>query len=792
MRKTIFNDNWTVFKEGDVSTKKAVTLPHDAMMDEERKEENPGGVHTAWFAGGDYIYEKAFTVPLSDSNKKIVFEFEGAYRNAEVSINGQKAGQRPYGYTNFYVDASAFLEYGKENKIEVVCRNSEQPNSRWYSGSGLYRPVNMYALPEKHILINGIKIKCLEVSIPKLEVTVNRSAPGGAEIAILDGNKVIKTVTLSEGQDSAVIELPGAMLWSPEQPKLYTCRVTFGGDTAEERFGIRKVDCDAKQGLRINNKRVILRGACVHHDNGLLGAAGHPFAERRKIKLLQAAGYNAIRSAHNPCSKAMLDVCDELGMLVLDEYVDMWYIHKTPFDYAGYFDKWWRQDMSDMVDKDYNHPSVIMYSIGNEVSETGQARGIGLTGEMTEYLHKIDNSRPVTCGVNIFFNYLSSLGFGVYSDKKAKKEAAKDHTKKKKAVGSEFFNNLAGIFGDKVMKIGATLGGSDRRTRDAFAKLDVAGYNYGIMRNKKDVKKYPDRVILGSETFCTDAYKFYEFAKKHPALIGDFVWAGMDYLGEAGIGAWEYRNYAKDFTRSFGWLTAGSGKLDITGKGGGESAYTRVAFELDKIRMAVVPVDHAFQKHSPSAWRASNAIESWAWNGREGRETIVEVYAKAHKAALFLNGNKLAEKKIKKKDCFADFKVVFQPGELTAVSYDEAGKEIARCSLKSAEKATKLSLVPEDKIVSAEDGLCYVRLRYTDENGLVRPRTHGKIEVKVENGTLLGLGHACPYNTDGYKNAWTEAYYGEALAIIRPDGKGKVTVAASSPYGNAVAEIAAE
>ena len=243
-------------------------------------------------------------------------------------------------------------------------------------------------------------------------------------------------------------------------------------------------------------------------------------------------------------------------MLVMDEYIDHWYIHKTEYDYVPYFDKWWKQDIADMVDKDYNHPCVILYSTGNEVSETAQKKGIQLTRELTDYLHSLDNTRPVTCGINIFFNFLSSIGFGVYSDEKAKKEAEKAEKlraagvqpQKKKAVGSKFFNDLAGLMGDEFMKRGATLHGCDVRTRDAFANMDIAGYNYGIYRYKHDLKKYPNRLILGSETFCNDAYRFREQAKKNPRLVGDFVWAGMDYLGEVGVGSWEYKAYATQFS----------------------------------------------------------------------------------------------------------------------------------------------------------------------------------------------------------------------------------------------------
>ena len=322
-------------------------------------------------------------------------------------------------------------------------------------------------------------------------------------------------------------------------------------------------------------------------------------------------GYNAIRSAHNPCSKAMLEACDRQGMLMMDEYIDHWYIHKTMHDYVEFFEEFWRQDMADMVDKDYNHPCVILYSTGNEVAETAQPRGIALAKEMTDFLHELDSSRPVSCGINIFFNFLNAIGMGQYSDEKAAKEAAraakaKAEGKKVKesATGSKFFNDMAGLLGADFMKLGATLHGSDVTTRAAFANMDIAGYNYGEKRYQKDLKKYPDRLILGSETFCSDAYKFWELAKENPRLIGDFVWSGFDYLGEDGIGAWEYKEYAPEFEHNVGWITAGAGRIDLTGKPLGEALYTKVAFELEQGPLiAVRPICHAESSHSPSAWK---------------------------------------------------------------------------------------------------------------------------------------------------------------------------------------------
>lgn len=792
MTKLSFNDGWSACRIGEKEQGRVVTLPHDAMLAEPRTALSAGGTNTGWFEGRDYVYEKTFAAPQDWADKVIVMEFEGVYHNAEVYLNDQKAAFHAYGYTGFHVDAGQFLRFGAENTVKVIARNADQPNSRWYTGAGIYRPVWLHVLPKAHIALDGVKIKTLGYKAPIVRVEVSTVGMGEVRVELLDGNTVVARATgRSEGALSLEIPFSDGTLWSPEHPHLHTCRVTFGEDVREERFGIRTVTCDSKSGFCINGERVILRGACIHHDNGLLGAVAHPFAEERKIRLLKEAGYNAIRSAHNPCSKALLDACDRLGMLVMDEYADMWYTHKTQHDYAGDLPQNWREDLRDIVDKDYNHPSVIMYSIGNEVSETAQPKGIALCGEMRDFLRALDD-RPVTCGINIFFNFLSSMGFGVYSDKKAKADAERAERQKaaptkKKAVGSEFFNNLAGLFGSGFMKFGATLHGSDVKTRDAFAKLDVAGYNYGEKRYKKDLRKYPDRVIVGSETFCADAYRFWELAKRHPALIGDFVWVGMDYLGEVGLGAWEYKDYAPDFGHGVGWLTAGSGRLDITGKAAGEAAYTQVAFERSPIRIGVVPADRAFEKHSPSAWRMTNTFESWSWNGCEGKDTRVEVYARGAEVALFLNGKKLGTRR-PEKDCRVAFRVAWQPGELVAVSYDTNGRELCRTMLKSAGEEYKLALLAESDTVGADD-LCYVRFQYTDAGGTVKPLTRGEVSVHVEGGTLLALGSACSYNERGYLTGTTDTYYGEALAIIKPDGLGRVRVHAESPYGGASAEI---
>ena len=787
MKPTPLLTGWTCRHLGDTAPGKAVTLPHDAMLAEPRTAISAGGTNTGWYEGYDYEYQRTLTVPENELADTHILEFEGVYHNAEVWLNGQKAAFRPYGYTNFYVDCAPYLHAG-ENELRVIARNADQPNSRWYSGAGIYRPVQLWKARGAHITLNGVKIRTLSLQPAIVEVRVKTTAPGTVRLTVDDLPAMQQE---SDGEAVFTLTLDNARLWTPETPNLYTCRVSFADDEVTETFGVRKVEWGT-DGFLLNGKRYIIQGACIHHDNGLLGAVCDPDAVARKVRLLKENGYNAIRSAHNPCSKALLTECDRQGMLVMDEYIDHWYIHKTEHDYVDYFNDWWRQDLTDMVEKDYNHPCVVLYSTGNEVSETAQKRGIALTKEMTDFLHGLDDSRPVTCGVNIFFNFLSSIGFGVYSDEKAKKEAERaEKAAKKKAVGSQFFNNLAGLLGDEFMKRGATLHGCDVKTRDAFANMDIAGYNYGIYRYKHDLKKYPQRLILGSETFCNDAYKFRELAKQEPRLVGDFVWAGMDYLGEVMVGSWEYADYAETFDGGLGWVSAGSGRIDLTGKPLGEALYTRVALEADNgPYIAVCPVNHTGDRHSPSAWKMTNAMPSWSWTGCEGRKANVEVYARAARVELVLNGHTVGSKTLKN-DCLARFSIPYESGTLEAVSYDAADHEIGRCKLQSAGGATSLTLDAEEP--AAQTGhLCYVRLRYTDENGITKPLMRGNIQVQVRGGTLVGLGSACPFNKHSYLDSETDTYYGEALAIVRMGDGDAMTIAASDGEYSAELTVSAQ
>ena len=778
MRRNDWNDGWYRKHLQTNEEPQPVRIPDDAMLCEPRTAKAMGGLNVGWFEGRDYAYSKTFELTEDRLAGALLLEFEGVYRKAEVYVNGEKAAFRPYGYTNFYVDLKPFAKVGK-NEIEVRAYNADQPNSRWYSGAGIYRPVALWTAPVDHIEVNGVKVRTLSLDPATVEVAVKTTGKGVVKVELLDDETVLASIEGTERTFTLTAE--NVTPWSADVPKLYTCRVTYGEDEAVVPFGFRTLAW-GKDGLLVNGKREILRGACVHHDNGILGAKCDPDALERRIRILKENGYNALRSAHNPCSKTALEICDRLGVYVMDEYIDHWYIHKTMYDYVDFFFDWWQQDMRDMVDKDYNHPSVILYSTGNEVAETAQPKGIQLAKDMTAFLHELDGTRPVTCGVNIFFNFLNHIGFGQYSDEKAKKEAeraakakAEGKQAKESSTGSKFFNDLAGIVGADFMKIGATLHGSDVTTRESFANMDIAGYNYGEKRYKKDLKNYPDRLILGSETFCFDAYRFWELSKDNPRLIGDFVWAGTDYLGEVMVGSWEYGDYAKNFNAGLGWISAGSGRIDLTGKPLGEALYTRVALERENgPYIAVRPLCHE-GKHSPSAWKMTNAMPSWSWRGCEGKIAEIEVYARAARIELRLNDKAVGSKRFDGKDCLFRFKIPYQNGVLEAIAYNEQGDEIGRDTLKTAELRTVLTAESETATVR-RDHLAFIRVRYADAYGTTKPALRGILTATVTGGTLEAFGSACPFYEYDYRGNVADTYYGEALAIVRAGDGEQITL----------------
>lgn len=802
MNKQSLNECWTVRRLDGDGEPVAVDLPYDAMLREPRNASSLGGHNIGWFEGHDYEYRRELELGVDQIERRMMLQFEGVYHKAQVYVNDVEVASQPNGYLDIIADISDVVHAGT-NVIRVVAHAADQPNSRWYTGAGIYRPVWLLSGGERCVMPDGVRIRTIAADRGLVGLRVIGSRPGTGTYVVLDADgHAVVSGDVPVGSDSDIsgevaVAIPDVRLWDEQTPYLYVMRVSYGDDVTETRFGVRSIAWSADSGFTVNGRRVILKGACVHSDNQLLGAESYRESEERRVRLLKNCGYNAIRSAHNAASRQLIEACDRLGMYLVDEYADCWYIHKTCHDYASYVESRFERDLASIVTKDYSHPSVVMYSIGNEVAETAQKRGVGLTRDMTACLHRLDGTRPVTCGVNIFFNLLSSLGFGVYSDAKAEREA--ENTGKTKAVGSEFYNNLAGLLGDTVMKFGATLPGCNAKTKDAFAAMDISGYNYGIMRYRRDLRRHPDRLIVGSETFCRDAAAFMRIAKTNTRLIGDFVWAGIDYIGETGIGSWEYEDYAPKDGPEHGWLTAGAGRLDITGSPLGEAYYTRVALEHDPgPYLAVRPV-YQTGSHSSSAWKMTDALRSWSFHGCDGLPASVEVYSNAARVRLELNGTVVGTKSVR--DCVARFSMRYHDGTLIAVALDGQGREIGRDELVTAQESTRLEIFPETGEPGCEQsatvptrGLLHLRLRYTDEYGVWKPMEKHEIQVSVTGGMLKAAGNGAPYNPDGYLNSTVRTYYGQALVIVRADCGGTLVVTAEDGSDTAtyIAEIAGE
>lgn len=764
-----FNDNWLFFRDGQ--TPVTVTLPHDAMLSEQRRASCRNGVNSGYFPGGKYRYEKRFELDGAMAGKSIVLHFEGVYQNAIVSVNGTEACRHRYGYTPFDADISDLVRAG-ENTITVTVNNSLEPNCRWYSGSGIYRPVTLIAREKEHI-------RTLHIHTVSVDPAVIRVETDAEFVEIFDGE-----VFVASGKPGT-ITIPNAKLWTAEHPHLYTCVVRTDTDEKRESFGIRELRWSSGTGLTVNGEPVKLRGGCIHHDHGVLGACEYREAEERRIRILKENGFNAVRVAHNPASQILLETCDRLGMYVMDEAFDGWYTPKTYHDYARYFETDWRNDLAAMVDSAYNHPCVILYSVGNEVTETASEKGIAVCAKMRDYVHELDDSRPVTAGINVLLDVYTKRGIAIYRDKGEYRPEPLPEGKayREKKTGSAFFNYWAGKLGGLMfsMSKGKTAG----KIVDAIApSLDVIGYNYASSRYDIDAKQHPDRLIVGSETMAADLPYNWERVKEYPQLIGDFVWAAWDYLGECCMG-WTYQSY-KGLP-----LFANQGMIDCTGKPLAPMAFLQTVWGLRKTPyIGVRPLNHAHETPSKGAWQFTDAIDSWTWHGYEGVKTTVEVYSDAAKVRLLLNGKEIGIKSVKAYKAL--FRIPYAPGTLTAEALDESGAVMAKSELITGGAETVLSVKPEKVCVKTGE-VIYVPIEFTDKNGELKPYMEQRVELSMENGKLLGFGSALYKTDEVFDKSYHNAYRGRALAVVRATGKGTIKITAGSAGVESVtAEIEAE
>lgn len=770
MEKLDFNRNW-YFKKEHTDYFVRLNLPHDAMLREERSKDAASGSGCAYFQGGKYIYRKKFYASDDWADKTVFLEFEGVYQKATVYINGREAAVNSYGYSNFFVDLKDYMHTDEENEVYVVADNSRVPNSRWYSGSGIYRCVYAYVGGSNCILPEGIQIQNRNETTIAVDIDTYKKLDEQEQlrVSILDGDVV---VAKAEG-NHAELTVPDARLWSAEDPQLYTCQVELirDGQVVDEanvRFGFRTIAV-TPSGLLINGQPVLLRGGCIHHDNGILGACGFADAEERRVRLMKEAGFNAIRSSHNPASKALLDACDRLGMYVMDEAFDMWLIHKTPHDYAGEdYEANWKKDVEAMIRKDYSHPSVIMYSIGNEISELGLEEGQAQCRIMTDYVRQLDPDRPVTSGVNLMLAFLAASGKGIYGEKDGEDKGMGSQSMDNMPT-STFFNMLMNKMGN-VMDLASITPGANKVAEAVAPFLDISGYNYATSRYKKECSKNPGRVIVGSETLPKSLYKNWQLVKKYPNLIGDFMWTSIDYLGESGIGTIRYtdKKTSKDVDEGL-IITGGAGIIDICGKKRPEVSWGRLIWNLpQKPVIAVEPYTHADDGVVASMWRDTNAVESWSWEGCEGKKSQIVVYTDAAKVALGINGRLVEKKEVR--DCKAIFhNVPYENGRIVAITYDKEGNKIGRSVLTTATGQTQIKLTAE-KTVLAPNGqdLCFVNINLVGENGVTRSSADQKLKVEVSGcGSLQAFGSARPNMAEDFVSGEHTTFYGKALAVVR-------------------------
>jgi len=802
-RDRLLNSGWKFIRDSipgaeqpgfDDSKWMTIDLPHDysimPLTGEDRADKigpfsrkSPGnGNSTGHVIGGTGWYRKSFTLDKSDDGKTVILNFDGVYMEAEVWVNGKQTGIHKNGYTPFWYNITPLLNpSGKVNVIAVKVENNGR-NSRWYSGSGIYRNVRLTITQSVHIAEWGVYVTTpvidqnsalADIAVTArnesekettAKVTINIKNKNGRIAGTSNYNIVLSGK--SENTSKKQIKIKDPLLWSLEDPNLYSAEITIEAnkklqDTYNQTFGIRSIEFSAHKGFLLNGKSVELKGGCLHHDNGFLGAATIDRAEIRKAELMKANGYNAVRSAHNAPSETFLNACDRLGILVIDEFSDIWESYKNPQDYSRFFREWWNKDLTDMVLRDRNHPSIIMWSIGNEIPESSSAVGVQIGKQLAERVKALDNTRVVTEAI------------------------------------SEVFTP-----------------GGWKNTTSAIELLDVAGYNYTWTKYESDHEKYPSRIMYGSESFPGDAYDSWKPAEKFPYVIGDFVWSAMDYIGEVSVGSATIVPEARKtifkmptelnlpagvnifdvlgrMPTEWPYFISGCGDIDITGDKKAQMFYRDVLWDNSKLEINVhAPIPAGFAENL-SGWGWPNELQSWTWKGNEGKPLQVRVFTRASHVRLELNGKNVGEKDLLAGDKYiAVFEVPYEPGELKAIASDN-GKETAIKVLKTAGDPYAIILVADRNNINADrNDLSFVKIEVVDEHGKIVPQDSIKIRLTISgNGELAASGNANPKDMASVNRQVIDTYRGKGQAIIRPSGEGGTITMKAEAQGLKTGEL---
>jgi beta-galactosidase len=744
----------------DDSGWRLLDLPHDWSIEDMPGTESPfnrdaiSQVSGGFTTGGTGWYRKSFNMPSELAAKRIIIQFDGVYMNPEIWINGVSLGSHPYGYTSFWYDISDKVHFGQPNILAVKVRN-EGENSRWYSGSGIYRHVWLKILEPVHVAQWGTRITTPEVNAESATVNIKTEVNNqsdntvnikistrilnqkGVEIAGSAGSeKMVEKDGSSEFSEDIIVIRPS--LWSPESPALYTAvSEVYVADKLTDRvvtlFGIRTFHFDGIKGFTLNGNSMKLKGGCFHDDNGPLGSKSYDRAEERRVELLKASGFNAIRCSHNPPAPAFLDACDRLGMLVIDETFDMWNDGKNEYDYHLYFQKWWKKDVESMIKRDINHPSIILWSIGNEIPGMATPEVVKTAQTLADFVRSNDPTRPVTAAVN-----------GLNPDKDP-----------------------------------------------FFAALDIAGYNYGSggdHQNKSifdtDHERVPSRIMVQTESYALEAFRSWMDVMDHPWLVGDFVWTGFDYIGEASIGwrgYWQEQNF-------FPWNLAFCGDIDICGWKRPQSYYRDALWKSNQLALFVKPPKPSFPENPErmfwSKWNWYDALADWNWSGYENTPLEITAYSSCDEVELFLNGRSLGKMKTDRATEFkATWSLPYQAGELKAVGY-KGKKEVNTAILRTAAEPVQINMSADRNVIKANgQDLSYITVELVDDKGIRNPKAENTVKFTIEGpGKIIATGNANPLSLESYTAPERKAWQGRCLVVIKSDlAEGKISLKASSP-----------
>ncbi len=744
-----------------------VALPHDFMLATPRTPDSPTWADYGYFQPCKGTYVRKIMKPEAEN---VLLRFDGVMGLCEVFVNGERAGFHPYGYTAFTVDIAKFLRDG-ENEIRVEVDATCQPGSRWYTGAGIYREVELLTSGADRFSPWGTSVRTLGIFGNSAyieystEIISSCRQLGKITITIPElGYSMNRSIQLECGKTSfsAKTTLNGIKLWSPDSPTMYTCLATLKTDACEDSesvsFGVRTVVCDPEKGLLLNNQPVKLYGTCCHHDNGIVGAASFRSAEERRVRILKESGFNAIRTSHNPPSSVFLDVCDRLGMLVIDEIFDCWTNGKKQYDYHIWFDKYAKQDTAAMVLRDRNHPSVIMWSTGNEIFErAGKCDGYAIGKMIADTIKENDPTRPLT---HAFCEFWDNPPYNNEANKTLPLPPSEP----------DFW----------CEKIAPQAG-----------NLDILGYNYMNYRIAKDEQIFTSHLFAVTESYPMDALTVRRTMDEHPKLIGEFVWTGWDYFGETGLGRVIYDNpdgpsWGLDPHPNH---ISNCGDYSICGFKKPQSHYRDVVWKMAEIRLLTVDPDNVGRQKSYSGWGFYDAERTWTYPGKTGKISEVYAFTLADECELRLNGSPLGRKAPNDKG-FTIFEVPYAAGTLEAVAY-RGGKPVGIDVLTTAGEPAAIKITVDAAGQTGKADLIFAEIELVDRDGNTSWTSSDAITVTASGGKVLGTGSGRVDDEHDYTKNTCAAYHGKLLAAILSESS-EVTVTARCGGFEAAAEVAAE